>query len=103
MQNNRYWSSQNPHLIHKVAFHSTEVEVLCAESASIVVPVPLNETINCERDVQVILEQFFPRLTEEERLDGWFQQDLVTDHTARMSMQALSEVTGRELSASKAK
>jgi hypothetical protein len=36
------------------------------------------ETINCERYVQVILGQFFPELTEEERLYGWFQQDSAT-------------------------
>jgi hypothetical protein len=53
-----------------------------------------NETINCERCVQVILEQFFSELTEEERLYGWFQQDSATAHTARMSMQALPDIFG---------
>jgi hypothetical protein len=55
-----------------------------------------NETVNCERYVQVILEQFFPELTEEKRLYGWFQQDSATAHTARIStrMQALSNVFG---------
>jgi hypothetical protein len=33
----------------------------------------------------------FTELTEEERLYGWFQQDSATAHTARMSMQALSD------------
>jgi hypothetical protein len=33
--------------------------------------------------VQVILGQFFPELTEEERLCGWFQQDSATAHPAR--------------------
>jgi hypothetical protein len=51
-----------------------------------------NETINCERYVQVILRQFFPEITEEERLCGWFQQDSATAHTARLSVQALSDV-----------
>jgi hypothetical protein len=45
-----------------------------------------NETINCERYVQIILGQFFPELTEEERLYGWFQQDLATAHTALISV-----------------
>jgi hypothetical protein len=53
-----------------------------------------NETINYERYVQVILEQFFSELTEEERLYGWFQQDSATAHTVRMSMQDLSDVSG---------
>jgi hypothetical protein len=56
-----------------------------------------NETVNLERYVQVILRQLFPQLTEEERLYGWFQQDSATVHTARMSMQALSNVFGDRL------
>jgi hypothetical protein len=38
-------------------------------------PCFFNETVNYERYVQVILGQFYPELTEEERLYGWFQQD----------------------------
>jgi hypothetical protein len=53
-----------------------------------------NKTINCERYGQVILRQFLPELIEEERLHGWFQQDSATAYTARMSMQALSDVFG---------
>jgi hypothetical protein len=34
----------------------------------------------------------FPELTEEERLYGWFQQDSATAHSARISMQALSDI-----------
>jgi hypothetical protein len=51
-----------------------------------------NETIKCERHVQVILGQFFPELPEEERPYGWFQQDSATAHT--ISMQALYDVLG---------
>jgi hypothetical protein len=48
-----------------------KVGVWCAISARrIVGRVFFNETINCERYVQVILGQFFPKLTEEERLYG---------------------------------
>jgi hypothetical protein len=51
-----------------------KVGVCCAVSARrIDVPVFFNETINCERYVQVILGQCFPALTEEERLYGWLQ------------------------------
>jgi hypothetical protein len=53
-----------------------------------------NETINCERYVPVIPGQFCPELTEEEGLYDLFQQDSATAHTARMSMQALSDVFG---------
>jgi hypothetical protein len=56
-----------------------KVGVWCALSARrIVGPVLFNETINCERYVQVMLGQFFSELTEDERLYGWVQQDSVT-------------------------
>jgi hypothetical protein len=75
--------------------HPLKVGVWCAVSARrIVGPVFFNETINCERYVQVILGQFFPELTEEERLYGWFQQDSGSTHTARISMLALPDVFG---------
>jgi hypothetical protein len=52
------------------------VGIWCAVSARrIVVSVFFNERDNCERYVQVIFSNFFPGLTEEERLYGWFQQD----------------------------
>jgi hypothetical protein len=53
------------------------------------------------KDVHVILEQFFPESTEEERLYDRFQQDSATAHTALMYeyMQPLSDVFGAQLSA----
>jgi hypothetical protein len=58
----------------------------------IVVPVFFNETMSCERYVQVTVRQFFAELKEEERLCGCFQQDSATSHNACMSMQAFSIV-----------
>jgi hypothetical protein len=85
-QKNNYWSSQNPHLTHKVPLHPAKVGVWCILSArKIVGPVFFNETINCERYVQATLRQFFSELTEEERLCGWFQQDSATAHTAHVN------------------
>jgi hypothetical protein len=70
-----------------------KIGVLCAVSARrIVGPVFSNETVNCEKYVQVIFRQFFPELTEEERLYSWFLKDSATAHTACMSLQALSDV-----------
>jgi hypothetical protein len=60
----------------------------------IVRPVFFNEIISCKRYVQVILRKFFSELTEEDKLQGWFQQYCATAHTALMSMQALSDVIG---------
>jgi hypothetical protein len=54
MQNNRYWSSQNPHLTLEVLLHPVRVGVWCAVSARrIDVPVFFNKTINCERYLRV--------------------------------------------------
>jgi hypothetical protein len=47
-QNNRYWSSQYPHLTHEALLHPVQVGVWCALSARrIVAPVIFNNTINC--------------------------------------------------------
>jgi hypothetical protein len=70
-----------------------KVGVWCAVSARrIVVPVFYNEIINCESYVRVILGQFFPELTEEERFYDWFQQNKTTAQTARMCKQAFSDL-----------
>jgi hypothetical protein len=45
-QNNRYWSSQNPHLTHEGLLHPVKVGVWFAVSSRIVGPVFFNETIN---------------------------------------------------------
>jgi hypothetical protein len=55
-----------------------QVGVWCAVNARKIVGIIFfNETINCERYVQVILGQFLPDY-------GWFQQDSATAHTAHM-------------------
>jgi transposase len=97
-QNNRYWSSQNLHLTHEVQLHPIKIGVWCPVSARrVVVPVFFNETINCERYVHVILGQFFPELTEEERLymDGFNKtQVLPTLHICLCRLYLKSSGTG---------
>jgi hypothetical protein len=89
-QNNHYQNSQNPHLTHDVQLDPGKVGVWCAVSARRIVGLVLfYKRVNHERYAQVILGQFFPELTEEERLYGRFQQDSPTAHTAHISMQAL--------------
>jgi hypothetical protein len=53
---------------------------------------PTTKAAGTQRYVHVIFGQFLPELTEEEELNGWFQQESATAHTARMS-------SGIELSA----
>jgi hypothetical protein len=74
-----------------------KIVVWCVVSARrIFGPVFFNETINCERYLQIILGHLFPELTEDERLYGWFQQDSATAHNACI-MQALSDVFGDKI------
>jgi hypothetical protein len=55
-QNNRYWSSQNPHLTHELPLHPLKVGVSCAVSARRTVgPMLFNETVDCERHSRAIL------------------------------------------------
>jgi hypothetical protein len=73
------------------------IGVRCAVSTrSIIELVFFNETVtdNCDGYVQVILEQSFPELTEEERLCGWFQKVSATAHTHCISMHALFDIFG---------
>jgi hypothetical protein len=50
MQNNRYRSSQNPHLTHEAPLHPMKVGVWCVVNARrIAVPVFFNKIINSER------------------------------------------------------
>jgi hypothetical protein len=55
------------------------------------------DTLNSERYINLILNRFFPELTEEERLYSYFQQDSVTSHTASNSMAAISDVFSDKL------
>jgi hypothetical protein len=93
VQNNHYWSSQHPHLIHEVPLQPVKVGVWCTVSATrIVGPAFFNKTINCKRYVQVNLAHFFPQLTAEKILYAWIQQDSPTAQTVHIPMQALPRV-----------
>jgi hypothetical protein len=52
IQNNHYWSSENPHLTHEVLLHPVKVGICCAaRSRRIVGPVFFNKTINYKKYV----------------------------------------------------
>jgi hypothetical protein len=63
----------------------------------IVAPVFFNETVKCEIYGRAIFWQFFPELSDEERLCGWFQQDSATAHVCLCRLCPMSP--GIELSA----
>jgi hypothetical protein len=67
-QNNRFWSSENPHQLHEHPLHDIKVGAWCAvTSKRIIGPVFYNETINSQRYVNLILRPFFQELTDKEK------------------------------------
>lgn len=97
-QNMRYWSSENPRVIHKRPLHSDKVTVWCAiSSEGIIGPYFFEEnnhavTINSERYVNMIQQFLEPQLEQINLGLVWFQQDGATAHTARNSMAVLREM-----------
>jgi hypothetical protein len=74
-QNNLYWGSVNPYLIHEVPPYDVKVGMWCAVGVKrITGPIFYAETINSGRYVRLTLTEFFAQLTEEEqRSYAWFQ------------------------------
>jgi hypothetical protein len=94
-QSNWYWSAENPRLIYKLPLHDEKVGVWHAISACrITGPVFYDDTVNAARYVNNTLSSYFAKLTEEERLYCFFQQDSITAHVAYTSLEAQREVFG---------
>jgi len=92
-QNNRYWSTDNPHQVHEIPLHDQKIGVWCAISRTkIIGPIFFQDTVNSERYIANILRPFFDQLTDYEKQNGTFQQDNATAHTAHASMAAIREV-----------
>ncbi|PSN43843.1 hypothetical protein C0J52_11885 [Blattella germanica] len=88
-QNNRYWSTENPHLIHDVPLHDEKNGVLCAVTAKrIIGPIFFQDTINAQRYRALTLVP----LSDDEKLNGYFQQDSATAHTANESINKINDV-----------
>jgi hypothetical protein len=96
-QNGRVWSATNPHEIKDTPFHD-QVGVWCPISRNRVIgPIFLDDTINSERYCEVILSALTEHLNVNETARGYFQQDGVTAHTARVSMTLLRDVFGNRI------
>jgi hypothetical protein len=81
-QNNRYWSTENPHDVHGVPVLDLKVGILCAVGARKTVQlVSFHETFSFEHNVKLILSPLFGVLTVEEKLHRHFMQDDATAHT----------------------
>ena len=88
---------ENPHALFQKPLHDQKVGAWCALlRGRIIGPIFFENTITSERYIHNILEPFFDQLTEQEKQQGWFQQDGAgaTAHIARVSMAAVGEVFG---------
>jgi hypothetical protein len=93
-ENNRYWSSQNPHLTHEVLLHLVKVGVLCIVKRKDCCTCVLTKQLRklCTGHSRAILS----RVKEKKTLPG-FNQGSATALTASISMQTLSDVFGDKI------
>lgn len=99
-QNCRFWSTENPRLLHEIPLHSQKVTVWCAVSMHHIVGPYFFEdddgectTVNGDRYRTMLSSFFIPEL---HRLcvrvrRTWFQQDGATCHTANETMAMLRQ------------
>jgi hypothetical protein len=97
-QSCRYWAPTNPRQLHDRPQHSPQVVVLCAISAQgIIGPYFLEAddgvsvTVITERYNHILENLFLPEMRRRNynMARAWFQQDVATTHTARLSMNTL--------------
>ena len=98
MQNCRYWSDNNQHVIAEKSFYPKKVTVWCALwSGGIIGPYFFeNEcgnvvTVNEERYRSMIKDYFWHQLDALDLKDMWFQQDCATCHTSTVTIFLLRE------------
>jgi hypothetical protein len=87
-QNTRYWSTENPHMLHEHPLHSLKLGVWAAMSAKRVFVVFFDTTVTAAI-YRGFVDQFVATLTEEEVFHGWFQQDNAPAHTANATLHHL--------------
>ena len=91
-QNNRIWSSDNPHMTHEMPLHDQKLGVWVAMSRKRIIVLFFNEIVNGDIYRNQLLKPFFKKLTSDEKDTGWFQQDGATCHTANLTKEVLKEV-----------
>lgn len=103
-QNMRYWSGNNPHVLHETQLHPQKITVWCGFHAGGVIGpfffVDANNhhvTVNGERYRAMITGFFRPQLQGMNLGDMWFQQDGATSHTAHVTIDLLKQTFGERL------
>ena len=98
-QNCRFWSEDNPQIIHQSPLHPEKVTVWSAIcSTGIIGPYFFEDendetvTVTGERYRHMIQNFLIPELDSLGLVDMWFQQDGATSHTANATMKLLNNL-----------
>jgi len=92
-QNARYWSSQNPHLIHERPLQPQKIGVWVVMSSERIFVNFFHSTVTSEVYCRMI-DAFIETLTEEEVFGAWFQQDNAPAHTSKKALKHLEMYFG---------
>ncbi|XP_065214284.1 uncharacterized protein LOC135841312 [Planococcus citri] len=98
-QNMRYWSTENPMIIHEKPLHSAKLTVwMGVAKFGIVGPYVFDETVNGERYRKMLNEFLIPELKRRHKYRvTWFQQDGATCHSATDTISLLREHFGHRI------
>ena len=98
-QNMRYWSVNNPHIIHEKPLHSPRLTVwVGVASFGIIGPYFFKETVNGVRYREMLDNFVIPELRRKKKLKTtWFQQDGATCHTATETLELLRTYFGNRI------
>ncbi|GFU75578.1 uncharacterized protein TNCV_2862931 [Trichonephila clavipes] len=103
-QNCRIWSEANPQVYVETPLHPEKLTVWCALWAGGIIGPYIfkndeghNVTVNGDRYRAMITNFFIPELNNHDVQELWFQQDGATCHTARATIDLLSDTLGDRL------
>jgi transposase len=95
-QNCRYWSAENPRILHELPLHPQKVTVWCGMTSERIIGPYFFQNQNGETATIIgasyrkcIEECLIPQIQD---VNMWFQQDGATAHTARESIQLLKTI-----------
>jgi hypothetical protein len=96
-QNVRFWEREHPHNFRERSSHGRKVTVWVAISSnSLIGPIFFNETVDSQRYLHMLQNDFVPQLMATQLLIGtqWFMQDGATPHTVNVVLDFLNTIFG---------